>query len=104
MAKSLDEVFENKLSKTLNDILIDRKGTVIIEPEIHGQKIDKDFLVKLSTGLAYLVKPNFDLMTGKYYARFHVKHQDSSDLFTKSLHKFRSSGTDGTYVKEKLNG
>ena len=31
LAKSLDEVFENKLSKTLNEILNDRKtGTAII--------------------------------------------------------------------------
>ena len=61
LAKSLDEVFENKLSKTLIDILNDRKtGTAIIEPEINNKKFDKDFLVKLSTGLAYLVgNPNF---------------------------------------------
>ena len=53
LAKSLDEVFENKLSKSLCEILNDRKtGTAIIEPEIHNKKFDKDFLVKLSTGLA----------------------------------------------------
>ena len=68
LAKSLDEVFENKLSKTLNEILNDRKtGTAIIEPEINNKKFDKDFLVKLSTGLAYLIgNPNFDSMTCKY--------------------------------------
>ena len=50
LAKSLDEVFENKLSITLNEILNNRKtGTVIIEPEIHNKKFDKEFLVKLST-------------------------------------------------------
>ena len=39
LAKSLDEVFENKLSKTLSEILNDRKtGTAIIEPEIHNKK------------------------------------------------------------------
>ncbi len=55
LAKSLDEVFENKLSRTLNEILNDRKtGTAIIEPEINNKKFGKDFLVKLSTGLAYL--------------------------------------------------
>ena len=63
LAKSLDEVFDNKLSKTLNNILNDRKtGTAIVEPEIQNKKFDKDFLVKLSTGLAYLVgNPNFIL-------------------------------------------
>ena len=51
LAKSLDEVFKNKLAKTLIEILKDTNtGTVIIEPEINNKKFDKDFLVKLSTG------------------------------------------------------
>ena len=105
LAKSLDEVFENKLSKTLNDILNDRKtGTAIIEPEINNKKFDKDFLVKLSTGLAYLIgNPNFDSMTGKYYARFHVKHQDSSDSYLRKAYTNLDLHTDGTYVKEKTD-
>ena len=105
MAKSLDEVFENKLSKTLIEILNDRKtGTAIIEPEIDNKKFDKDFLVKLSTGLAYLVgNPNFDSMTGKYYARFHVKHQDSSDSYLRKAYTNLDLHTDGTYVKEKTD-
>ena len=43
-----------KLSnKTLIKILNDREtGTVIVEPETGNKKFDKDFLVKLSTGLA----------------------------------------------------
>ena len=105
LAKRLDEVFENKLSKTLIDILNDRKtGTAIIEPEINNKKFDKDFLVKLSTGLAYLVgNPNFDSMTGKYYARFHVKHQDSSDSYLRKAYSNLDLHTDGTYVKEKTD-
>ena len=48
LAKSLDEVFENKLGKALLKILNDREtGTIIIEPEISNKKFDKDFLVKL---------------------------------------------------------
>ena len=102
LAKSLDEVFENKLSKALIEILNDRKtGTAIIEPEIDNKKFNKDFLVKLSTGLAYLVgNPNFDSMTGKYYARFHVKHQDSSDSYLRKAYTNLDLHTDGTYVKE----
>ena len=105
LAKSLDEVFENKLSKTLIKILNDREtGTVIVEPEIANKKFDKDFLVKLSTGLAYLVgKPNFDSMTDKYYARFHVKHQDSSDSYLRKAYSNLDLHTDGTYVKEKTD-
>ena len=105
LAKSLDEVFENKLGVELKKILNDRNtGTVIIEPEINNKKFDKDFLVKLSTGLAYLVgTPNFDSMSGKYYARFHVKHQDSSDSYLRKAYINLDLHTDGTYVKEKTD-
>ena len=105
LAKSLDEVFENKLSQTLIKILNDREtGTAIVQPEINNKKFDKDFLVKLSTGLAYLVgNPNFDSMTGKYYARFSVKHQDSSDSYLRKAYTNLDLHTDGTYVKEKTD-
>ena len=105
LAKSLDEVFENKLSQTLVKILNDREtGTVIVEPETGNKKFDKDFLVKLSTGLAYLVgNPNYDSMTNKYYARFHVKHQDSSDSYLRKAYTKLDLHTDGTYVKEKTD-
>ena len=105
LAKSLDEVFENKLGKALLKILNDREtGTIIIETEISNKKFDKDFLVKLSTGLAYLVgNPNFDSMTEKYYARFHVKHQDSSDSYLRKAYTNLDLHTDGTYVKEKTD-
>ncbi len=105
LAKSLDEVFEKKLGTELQKILNDRNtGTVIIEPEINNKKFDKDFLVKLSTGLAYLVGiPNFDSMSGKYYARFYVKHQDNSDSYLRKAYTNLDLHTDGTYVKEKTD-
>ena len=105
LAKSLDEVFENKLGIELKKILNDRNtGSAIIEPEISNKKFDKDFLVKLSTGLAYLVgTPNFDSMSGKYYARFYVKHQDSSDSYLRKAYTNLDLHTDGTYVKEKTD-
>ena len=105
LAKSLDEVFENKLGKALVKILNDREtGTIIIEPEISNKKFDKDFLVKLSTGFAYLVgNPNFDSMTDKYYARFHVNHQDASDSYLRKAYTNLDLHTDGTYVKEKTD-
>mgnify|MGYP001460779546 CR=1 FL=1 len=105
LAKSLDEVFENKLSTSLLDILNSRKtGTAIIQPKMNNKKIDKDFLIKLSTGLAYLVGiPNFDSMSKKYYARFYVKHQDSSDSYLRKAYTNLDLHTDGTYVKEKTD-
>ena len=105
LAKSVDNVFSGELSKALNKILKDRNtGTAIIEPNIKNSKFDKDFLVKLSTGLAYLVGlPNFDSMAGKYYARFHVKHSDSSDSYLRKAYTNLDLHTDGTYVKEKTD-
>ena len=105
LAKSLDEVFENKLSKTLIETINNREtGVAIIEPEISNKKFDKEFLVKLSTGLAYLVgNPNFDSMTNQYYARFTIKHEDSSDSYLRKAYTNLDLHTDGTFVKEKTD-
>ncbi len=105
LAKSVDDIFNGELSKLLIKILKDRKtGTAIIEPMIGNKKFDKDFVLKLSTAFAYLVgSPNFDSMSGKYYARFYVKHQDESDSYLRKAYKNLDLHTDGTYVKEKTD-
>jgi CsiD. len=105
LAKSVDDVFSGELSKALIKNLKDRDtGTTIVEPNIKNSKFDKDFLVKFSTALAYLIGlPNFDSMTGKYYARFHVKHSDSSDSYLRKAYTNMDLHTDGTYVKEKTD-
>ena len=80
IAKSFDDLSNNKLSKLLNEIIKDRAtGCFIIKPKNITSKIDDIFLVKLSTAIVHLIgKPNHDAMAGKYYARFHVKHVDKS--------------------------
>ena len=105
LAKSVDDIFSGKLSKILSETLKDRNiGAVIIKPDINNSKFDKDFLVKLSTALAHLVGlPNFDSMTGKYYARFYIKHLDSSDSYLRKAYTSLDLHTDGTYVKEKTD-
>ena len=105
LAKSVDDIFSGKLSKILSETLKDRNiGAVIIKPDINNSKFDKDFLVKLSTALVHLVGlPNFDSMTGKYYARFYVKHLDSSDSYLRKAYTSLDLHTDGTYVKEKTD-
>ena len=46
LAKSLDEVFENKLGSTLTKVLNDRAtGTVVVEPEINNKKLNGDMLI-----------------------------------------------------------
>ena len=47
--------------------------------------------------------PNFDSMTDKYYARFHVKHSDSSDSYLRKAYRNLDLHTDGTFVKEKTD-
>jgi protein CsiD len=75
LAKYLDDLINNELSKYLNNILRDRKtGCFIIGPEKLTSDTDDIFLVKLSTAITHLIGlPNHDSMSGKFYARFHVK-------------------------------
>ena len=105
IARSLDELSNNKLSKFLNKIINDRKtGCFIIKPKNLNTKITDIFLVKLSTAVAHLIGiPNHDAMAGKYYARFHIKHDDISDSYLRKAYTNMDLHTDGTYVKEKTD-
>ena len=102
IAKSLDDLTHNKLSILLNDIIRKRElGCFIIGPENQNSNINDTFLVKLSTAVSYLIgNPNHDSMAGKYYARFHVKHEDKSDSYLRKAYTNMDLHTDGTYVKE----
>ena len=105
IAKNLDELSKNRLSKFLSNIIRDRKtGCFIIKAQNIISKIDDSFLVKLSTAVAHLIGvPNYDSMAGKYYARFHVKHEDKSDSYLRKAYTNMDLHTDGTYVKEKTD-
>ena len=105
IARSLDELFSNKLKQLICSILKDRDtGCFIIVPEIINKKFDDTFLVKLSTAIAHLIGiANFDDMTAKYYARFFVKHEDNSDSYLRKAYVNMDLHTDGTYIKEKTD-
>ena len=102
LAKSLDDLTNNKLSELMNSIIRDRStGCFIIGPKNISTKINDTFLVKLSTAIAHLIGvPNHDAMAGKYYARFQVKHEDSSDSYLRKAYRNMDLHTDGTYVKD----
>ena len=102
LAKSLDDLTNNKLSELMNSIIRDRStGCFIIGPKNITAKINDTFLVKLSTAIAHLIGvPNHDAMAGKYYARFHVKHEDTSDSYLRKAYRNMDLHTDGTYVKD----
>tara|TARA_B110000444_G_C18845706_1_gene601829 strand:+ start:351 stop:1262 length:912 start_codon:yes stop_codon:yes gene_type:complete len=102
IAKYLDDLTKNKLSNYLSEILHDRKtGCFIISPEKISNHIDDSFLVKLSTAVTHLIGiSNYDSMSGKFYARFHVTHEDKSDSYLRKAYTNMDLHTDGTYVKE----
>ena len=102
IAKSFDDLTNNKLGILINSILKDRaKGCFIIGPKNISSKVNDKFLVKLSTAITHLIgTPNHDSMAGKYYARFHVKHEDNSDSYLRKAYRNMDLHTDGTYVKE----
>ena len=102
IAKSLDDLTDNKLGRLMNSIIRNRStGCFIIGPKNISSKINDKFLVKLSTAIAHLIGiPNYDSMAGKYYARFLVKHEDKSDSYLRKAYRNMDLHTDGTYVKE----
>ena len=102
IARSLDDLTDNKLSNLMNSIIRDRNtGCFIIGPKNINSKINDIFLIKLSTAIAHLIgNPNYDSMAKKYYARFIVKHEDKSDSYLRKAYINMDLHTDGTYVKE----
>ena len=102
LANYLDDLTNDELSNYLNDVLRDRKtGCFIIGPAKITNEVDDIFLIKLSTAITHLIGiPNYDSMAGKFYARFHVKHEDKSDSYLRKAYTNLDLHTDGTYVKE----
>ena len=105
IAKNLDDIASGQLENLFNSILRNREtGCFIIGPKNLSSKTDENFLVKLSTAITHLIgNPNHDAMAGKYYARFHVKHEDNSDSYLRKAYINMDLHTDGTYVKEKTD-
>ncbi len=105
LAKSLNDISENKLGLFLKKIIKNRKtGCFILSVANVNKKITNDFLIKLSTAIGHLLGvPNHDAMSGKYYARFHIKHEDNSDSYLRKAYKNMDLHTDGTYVDEKTD-
>ena len=71
----------------MNFIITDRStGCFIIGPRNISKKINDEFLVKLSkqSKLNWYQSRLYD---GKYYARFHVKHEDASDSYLRKAYE-----------------
>ncbi len=105
LAKSLDDLTKNKFGSYINSIIKNRdNGCFIVRTNNKNKKINDEFLIKLSTAISHLIGiPNHDSMSGKYYARFSVKHEDSSDSYLRKAYINMDLHTDGTYVNEKTD-
>lgn len=95
----LDHVGE-EFSELLRNIVHDREsGGFTIG--LDGVTEDTDEYVIFSTAISYLLgSSNFDSMSGKYYARFSVKHTDTSDSYLRQAYRLFTLHTDGTFVDE----
>ncbi|MBM7096676.1 carbon starvation induced protein CsiD [Bacillus sp. H-16] len=100
IADQLNTLAGSKLKQVLTDILYDREtgGYTIGTKNLTS---DPDDYVKFSTAITHLIgEPNFDSMSGKYYARFTVQHEDNSDSYLRQPYRLFTLHTDGTFVDE----
>ena len=104
IANILNETTSGTLSTYLQNTLKHRPdGAVLISCETDDYNSDI-VNVLLSTAISHLVGlPNLDSMSGKFYARFTVKHTDDSDSYLRQAYRRMELHTDGTYVDEKTD-
>ncbi len=68
---------------------------------LQGLTTDADDYVRFGTAIGHLLgQGNHDAMSGTYYARFVVKHTDSSDSYLRQAYRLFTMHTDGTFVSE----
>ncbi|UOQ95134.1 carbon starvation induced protein CsiD [Halobacillus shinanisalinarum] len=103
VSNALQETLGEAFTKTVQSILQDRQTggfTIGLDEDI----TDTDQYVLFSTALTHLIgECNFDAMSGKYYARFKVKHTDESDSYLRQAYRLFTFHTDGTFVDESTD-
>ncbi|WP_206998617.1 glutarate dioxygenase GlaH [Trinickia mobilis] len=68
---------------------------------LQGLSDDPSDFVKFGTAIGHILGPgNHDAMSGKFYARFVVKHTDDSDSYLRQAYRLFTMHTDGTFVSE----
>ena len=99
LAHTLNEECNGSLKQILLETIHDRATGAL---EIcTSPDLNKDDLIKVSTAVSHLLgQPNFDSMSGKYYACFDVKDTDNSDSYLRQAYRLFTLHTDGTYVDE----
>lgn len=96
LIKHLGAVFP----QTLVDLVKDRRhGGFTIG--LQGLTQDDADYVRFGTAVGHILgTSNHDAMSGTYYARFLVKHTDSSDSYLRQAYRLFTMHTDGTFVSE----
>jgi protein CsiD len=95
----LDQVGE-EFGELLHSIIHDRESGGFTLG-LQGVTENTEEYVIFSTAISHLVgSPNFDAMSGNYYARFNVKDTDSSDSYLRQAYRLFTLHTDGTFVDE----
>jgi protein CsiD len=99
-ADSLQQAAGEDFGERINQIMRDRRSggfTLSVEGGLDGM----DQQVALGTAVTHLLGlPNFDDMSGNYYACFTVQDTDTSDSYLRQAYRAFTLHTDGTYVKE----
>ena len=99
-ADCLQQAVGGDFAERINQIVRDRRSggfTLSVEGGLDGL----DQQVALGTAVAHLLGlPNFDDMTGNYYACFTVQDSCDSDSYLRQAYRTFTLHTDGTYVKE----
>jgi protein CsiD len=68
---------------------------------LQGLSQDPADYVRFGTAVSHLLGPtNHDAMSGKFYARFMVRHTDASDSYLRQAYRLFTLHTDGTFVTE----
>jgi protein CsiD len=100
LAQSLAACVGEGFGPTLRALLADR-ATGGFTLGVEDVTSDHDRFVKLATAIGHLLGPaNHDSMSGKFYARFIVKHTDASDSYLRQAYRLFTLHTDGTFVDE----
>jgi glutarate dioxygenase len=100
VAGHINDLFGSSFLKAIRAILHDRQtGGFTIG--VQRQTTDSNDFLKFATALTHLIgTPNFDAMSGTYYARFTVKNNDNSDSYLRQAYRLFTLHTDGTFVEE----
>lgn len=100
VADCLQKAVGGDFGERINQILRDRRSggfTLSVEGGLDGL----DQRVALGAAVSHLLGlPNFDDMTGNYYACFTVQDTCDSDSYLRQAYRTFTLHTDGTYVKE----